>query len=262
MRQSFLVAVLAAVWFPSTVHAEPNAEEIVKRSLETFYASGRDMQTRVQMVLTNANGQERRRELTMSRKNMGPNGDQRYFIYFHAPADVRGTTFLIWKYPTKDDDRWIFIPAVKLVRRIAASDKRSSFVGSDFTYEDVSGRDIGDENHKFLRTEELAGRPCFVIESQPKLSADYARRLSWIDSERWLPLQEEHYDARGAKIRLFVAGPVEQVGGHFTMMKRTMQDLQTGHRTDVTFDKVIYDQGLADDIFTERSLRGSPASVR
>lgn len=220
------------------------------------------MQVRVSMVLVNAQGGERKRELTMLRKDVAAGSEQRYFMYFHAPADVKGTTFLVWKYPARDDDRWIFIPALKLVRRIAASDKRSSFVGSDFTYEDVSGRDVADESHKLLRTENLGGRPCHVLESRPVGSADYAWRLSWVDSERWIPLKEETFDARGNKNRVFSADRVEQIGGYFTVTKRTMHNLQTSHRTVVTFDKVVYDQGLSDDSFTERALREPPAGVR
>ena len=247
---------------PSAAAAQPAAAEIAKRSLDGFYAAGRDMRVRVSMVLINPQGGERKRELTMLRKNMGSGGEQRYYIYFHAPPDVKGTTFLVWKYPAKDDDRWIFIPAIKLVRRIAASDRRSSFVGSDFTYEDISGRDVSDETDTLLRSETLEGRPCYVLESRPVASADYARRVSWIDSERWIPLKEEYFDGRGQKIRSFSADRVEEIGGHWTVTRRTMRTLQTGQRTEVTFQDVSYDRGLPDNLFTERALREPSSLVR
>ncbi|OFV84122.1 MAG: hypothetical protein A2W26_11765, partial [Acidobacteria bacterium RBG_16_64_8] len=226
--------------------AQPPAAEIAKRSLDAFYAAGGDMRVRVSMALINRQGGERRRELTMLRKNMGSAGDQRYFMYFHAPPDVKGMTFLVWKYPTKDDGRWIYIPALKLVRRIAASDRRSSFVGSDFTYEDVSGRDVSDETHTLLRSESLDDRPCYVLDNRPVERADYARRVSWIDSERWIPLKEEYFDSHGRKIREFTADRVEEIGKHWTVTHRTMRNLQTGQRTEVTFQGVSYDQGLPD----------------
>jgi outer membrane lipoprotein-sorting protein len=247
---------------PAMAAAQPPAAEIAKRSLDGFYAAGRDMRVRVSMVLVNQQGGERKRELIMLRKNMGSAGDQRYYIYFHAPPDVKGTTFLVWKYPARDDDRWIFIPAIKLVRRIAASDRRSSFVGSDFTYEDISGRDVSDETHTLLRSEALEGRPCYVLESRPVASADYARRVSWIDSERWIPLKEEYFDGRGRNTRLFSADRVEEIGGHWTVTHRTMRTLQTGQRTEVAFQEVSYDQGLADNLFTERALREPSSLVR
>ena len=239
--------------------ADPSAEEIVKRSLESFYYAGIDMRARVSMKLINAQGKVREREMTMLRLNLGKSGNQRYYIYFHAPADVKGTSFLVWKYPAKEDDRWIYVPALKLVKRIAADDKRSSFVGSDFTYEDVSGRDLEDETHVLLRTEDLAGRPAYVVESKPRAPSDYSRRLSWIDAERWLPLKEEYFDARNEPLRSFTADKVEQIGKQWTVTVRSMKNLQSGHRTEVVFRETEYGVQLKQDIFTERYLRDAPA---
>ncbi len=253
-----LLAVAAAVSTPARA-ADPSADEIVRRSLETFYYAGNDMRAKVRMKLINAQGKVREREMTMLRINLGKSGDQRYYIYFHGPADVKGTSFLVWKYPAKEDDRWIFVPTLKLVKRIAADDKRSSFVGSDFTYEDVSGRDVEDESHALVRKENFAGRPTYVIESRPKAAADYSRRLSWIDSEHWLPLKEEYADARNEPLRTFTADNVEQKGKYWTVTARSMKNLQSGHRTEVVFQEVEYDAGLKQDVFTERYLRDAPS---
>ena len=239
--------------------AELSADEIVKRSLEAFYYAGNDMRAKVQMKLANPQGQIREREMTMLRINLGKSGDQRYYIYFHGPADVKGTSFLVWKYPVKEDDRWIFVPTLKLVKRIAADDKRSSFVGSDFTYEDVSGRDLDDETHVLVRKEDLGGRPAYVVESKPKAQMDYSRRVSWIDRERWLPLKEEYFDVRNELLRTFTADKVEQTGKYWTITARTMKNLQSGHRSEVVFREVEYEVGLKPDIFTERYLRDAPS---
>lgn len=257
----FLPVLLAAIIVNSiTADAaeEPAAGEIAARSLEAFYYPGADMQARISMVLFNPQGKQRRRDLTMLRKDFGTSGDQRYFIFFHAPTDVKGMTFMVWKYPAKEDDRWIFIPAVNLVRRIAANDKRSSFVGSDFTYEDLSGRDVEDEAHELLRSEDLEGRPCFVLESRPKTTAGYVRRVSWIDQERWVPLKEEYFDARDQQVRVFTANEVAEIGGHWTVTKRTMRNLQTDHYSTVVFEEIAYDVGLEENLFTERYLRQPP----
>ena len=252
-------AVAAVLCAPPARAADPSADEIVKRSLERFYYAGNDMRARVSMKLINAQGRVREREMTMLRLNLGKSGDQRYYIYFHTPADVKGTSFLVWKYPGKESDRWIYVPALKLVKRIAADDKRSSFVGSDFTYEDVSGRDLEDETHVLLRKEDLAGRAAYVVESKPRAPSDYSRRLSWIDEERWLPLKEEYFDARNEPLRTFTADKVEQTGKYWTATVRTMKNLQSGHRTDVIFQEMQYDVGLKQDIFTERYLRDAPS---
>ncbi len=236
----------------------PSMDKIVARSLETFYYAGEDQRTRVTMRLINPQGKERRREMTLLRKNLGGAGEQRYYIYFHEPADVKGTAFMVWKYLGREDDRWIFIPAIRLVRRIAADDKRSSFVGSDFTYEDVSGRDVEDETHSLLAEETLDGRPVYRIESVPKVKVDYVRRLSWIDLERGLPLKEEYYDVRGKLLRTFTADEVREVDGHWTATRRTMRDAQSGHRTEVVYQEVEYGVGLGEDLFSERYLRRPP----
>ncbi len=257
-----LAAALTSAW-AAGVRAQPGADvpsvnEIVARSLETFYYAGEDQRTRVTMRLINPQGKERKRVMTLLRKNLGTAGEQRYYIYFHEPSDVKGTTFLVWKYPAREDDRWIFIPAIRLVRRIAADDKRSSFVGSDFTYEDVSGREVEDENHRLLGEETLEGRPVYRLESVPKAKVDYVRRISWIDRERGLPLKEEYYDVRGELLRTFTADEVREVDGHWTVTHRIMRDAQSGHRTEVVYDEVSYGVGLGEDLFSERYLRRPP----
>lgn len=239
--------------------AAPSAEEIVQKQLAAFYLAGKDFQGKVTMKLTNAQGSQRERVMNMLRINVGSQGDQRYLITFDAPADVRGMGFLVWKYAKKEDDRWLYFPALKAVKRVAADDKRSSFVGSDFTYEDISGRDADEETHALVRQESFGDRPVFVVESKPKAAASYGKRLTWVDRERWLPLKEEYFDAEGKLQRTFKAEKVEQIGAHWTVTGRSMLNAQTGHRTDVSFTLVRYDIGLAEDLFAERSLRNPPA---
>ena len=136
-----------------------SGEEVMTKSQAAFLYPGKDFKARVVMKLINKDGQERVRELTMLRKNLGePGGEQKYFMYFFQPADVKDMSFMTYKYPAKDDDRWLFIPAINMVKRIAAQDKRSSFVGSDFTYEDVSGRDLEDDTHAVDREEKIRNR--------------------------------------------------------------------------------------------------------
>jgi hypothetical protein len=170
-------------------------------------------------------------------------------------------TFMVWTYPGRDDDRWLFVPAIKLVRRIAADDSRSSFVGSDFTYEDVSGRDIELDTHTLLREEAVAGTSASVIESVPTAgsASEYGRKLSWIAKDTSLPLKEEYYDRRGQLARVFTANEVQTIGGHPTVMRRTMRDVKREHRTEVVFESVRYDVGLAEELFAERYLREPPA---
>ena len=240
--------------------------EIMEKSQRAFYYPGADMKAEIRMELITADGKKRIRVLTMLRWNDPKSKDQKYFLYFREPSDVRGMTFMVWKYPLKESDRWIYVPAIDLIRRIAASDARSSFVGSDFTYEDVSGRNIAADIHTLIREEKIGDRDCHVVESVPKEPIDYVKRISWIDKTTFLPLKEEYYDVQKGMARVFTADKIEDVaatkGGERknfpTVTKRTMKNLKTGHRTEVTYTSVSYNVGLQDNIFTERYLRNPP----
>ncbi|MEW5982550.1 MAG: outer membrane lipoprotein-sorting protein [Acidobacteriota bacterium] len=233
------------------------ADEIVGRVQQAFYAPGKDMKARVTMTLISAGGDKRLRDLTMLRRN-GTGGEQQYFIYFHQPGDVRGMTFLVLKYPRRDDDRWLFMPALNLVRRLAARDSAQSFVGSDFTYEHVSGRDLESDRHTLRGEEQRRGKACYVVESQAQSAAEYSRKVAWIDKATWLPVEEEYYDVRGELFKVFTADEVRDIGGHPTIARRTMKNVKTGHRTEVVFADVAYDVGIEADVFSERYLREPP----
>ncbi|MBI5415250.1 MAG: outer membrane lipoprotein-sorting protein [Candidatus Omnitrophica bacterium] len=254
-----MTLALGTIWTRASFSGDALAPgEIVRACYARFYYAGDDMKARILMKLIDKGGQERIRDLTMLRKNSAEGGEQKYFIYFHQPADVKDTTFMVYKYPDKDDDRWLFIPAIDLVKRIAANDKFSSFVGSDFTYEDISGRKPEEDTHTLLREEDVDGRSCFVVESVPQERSAYTKRVSWIDKENFLPLKEEFYDKQNELYRRFEALEVKEDNGIPTATKRVMQNVKTGHRTEVTFQEVEYNAGIGDDIFSERYLRRPP----
>ena len=237
-----------------------SAEDVMKKSQAAFHYQGKDFKARVVMKLISKGGSERIRELTMLRKNFGEaGGDQKFFMYLFQPADVKDMTFMVYKYPAKDDDRWLFVPAINMVRRIAAQDKTSSFVGSDFTYEDVSGRDIQDDTHAMVKEEKLGGKDCYVVKSTPKAGdVDYSYKLSWIDKGNFLPLKEEYYDKKGELGRVFSADEIKNVKGFSTITKRVMKNIHSGHRTEVTYTKTDYNIGIEDSLFSERFLKQPP----
>lgn len=235
-------------------------DEVMKKSQEAFLYAGKDFKARVMMKLISKGGQERVREMTMLRKNFGaPGGDQKYFIYFFQPADVKDMTFMVYKYPGRDADRWLFVPAISMVRRIAAKDKYSSFVGSDFTYEDVSGRTLEEDMHSIVREEKYNGKDCHVVKSTPKAAdMEYSYKLSWIDKGGSLPLKEEYYDRRGELYKVFTADEIKEIKGFPTVTRRTMKNLQSGHTTEVSYAKADYNIGLDDSLFSERYLKQPP----
>lgn len=258
--------IVSRLW-PAAAFADEKmtAQEIIAKSRLAFYYAGDDTRANVLMELINKVGQKRVRELTMLRKDYVEGGNpsyaeasqgrQKYYMYFHKPADVKDITFLVYKYPEKNDDRWLFIPSLDLVKRIASNDKFSSFVGSDFSYEDISGRKPQEDNHTILKKEMVNSRICFVIESLPKETSEYTRRVSWIDEATYLPIKEEFYDRQNELYRTFEALEIKDIGGIQTITKRMMKNVKTGHKTEVTFHEVKYNLSITDDIFTERFLR-------
>ena len=253
----WLIAIAALLPLPTLALT---GTEVMKQSQAAFLYPGKDFKARVTMKLIGKDGQERVRELVMLRKNFGEaGGDQKYFMVFFQPADVKDMSFMTYKYPAKDDDRWMFIPAINMVKRIAAQDNRSSFVGSDFTYEDVSGRDIEDDTHVIEREEKVGGRDCYVVKSTPKKGdADFGHKLTWVDKANFLPLKEDQFDRKGAAYKAFTADEVAVVKGHPTVLRRTMKNQQTGHRTEAAYAKTDYDLGIEDTLFSERFLRQPP----
>ncbi len=256
---AFLVAGALALVAALPARAQaPDAETLMKEAHLNMYYAGDDGSARVKMTITDKNGKTRERDFTILRKDFAEGGEQRYFVYFYEPNDVRRTTFMAWKNPDGDDARWIYVPALDLVKQLSANDKKSSFVGSDFAYEDVSGRHWSDDTHKFLREEEKDGYQTWVIESTPKQSDYFARKLTWIDKGTKLIVREEYYDSRGELLKVLEVGKIETVDGHPTAVERTMTTPRKDNRTEIVFSDVKYDQGIKADIFSERYLKSPP----
>jgi outer membrane lipoprotein-sorting protein len=186
----------------------------------------------------------------------GVNGTQRFYVHFTRPADVNDTSFLVWKNPRGNDDRWLYLPALDAVRRIAASDERTSFVGTHFFYEDVSGRSPYEDNHTLVETT----GDFFVLESTPKRrrGVEFAKYRMWIHRRTYLPTKAEYYNRNGQVYRTFEALKVQNIQGIPTITQARMTDRSMGGSTTMSYSRVRYNIGLPNDVFTERSLRAAP----
>jgi outer membrane lipoprotein-sorting protein len=239
---------------------EKNARKIMEKTLNSYYYARNDGKADIYMRLVNKQGKERIREFIMLRLDKEEGGEQYYYAYFNKPPDVRRTVFMVWKHIDRDDDRWLYLPAIDLLKRISANDKRSSFVGSDFTYEDVSGRHLDDDEHTLLREEAIEGRNAYVIKSTPKDKGEveFSYRLIWSDKETFLSLRVEHYNRRGELYKTLETKKIENIEGTPTVTEAVMKDLTTGHFTELKVSKIDYDVGLSTDVFQERFLRRPP----
>ena len=236
----------------------PDVQTIVNKANVMAYYQGDDGKAKVKMTITNKQGQTREREFIILRKDVKDGGDQNYFVYFQRPADVRRMVFMVHKHAAvdKDDDRWLYLPALSLVRRIAASDKRTSFVGSDFLYEDVSGRSLDLDKHELIETTDEH----FVVKNTPKKpgEVEFSYYNVSIDRKTYMPMRMEFYDKESGELyRVIESKKVETIDGFPTVTQSLVQDLKTGSKTLMEFTDVDYNIGIG-DIFEERYLQRPP----
>lgn len=253
--KKILLLLLSAKIVPLALALEP--QQIAEKASAAAYYQGEDGRAEVRMVITDSRGRERNREMTILRRNDGPvNGHQRFFVFFRAPADVRETAFLVWKNPAGDDERWLYLPALDLVRRIAASDVRTSFVGSQFFYEDVSGRSPHADVHELISEDENF----FVLRSTPKENArvEFDYYVTHVHRETFLPVKTEYFRRSDEPYRVYEVLAVETVQGFPTIMQARMTDRSSGAFTVLTYSNVSYNLGLGQEIFTEPFLRNPP----
>ncbi len=258
-RALSLVAALSLVLFgASSSNAVPDVAQIVNRANQAAYYAGADGRAKVSMTIADASGRTQQRRFSILRRNTGASGQQKYLVVFERPAELRKTVFLVHKNPSSDDFRWLFMPALDLVKRIGAGDKRTSFVGSHFLYEDVSGRNPDEDHHSLVGT---TGQS-FVIRGVPKdpSGVDFHHYVAHIDQATYLPRKIEYFDAKERSQRSIEAKAMQVIGGHPTVTKIEVVDNVRGGKTTITFADVEYDIGVPDDVFTERSLRSPPTA--
>jgi outer membrane lipoprotein-sorting protein len=242
----------------------PGVDEIVAKANRAAYYQGKDGRAQVSMTITDRQGRTREREFIILRSDVepadatgeAPDGAQKFYVYFTKPADVNKQAFLVWKHVGKDDDRWLYLPALNLVKRIAASDERTSFVGSNFFYEDVSGRGLEEDTHELIETT----ANYYVVKNKPVKpeAVEFSEYTVYIHKATFLPVKIEYLDKNGEKYRVYEALAVETVDGFPTVTKSRMQDLKGGGETTLSYSSVKYNVGLPDDIFTERYLQNAP----
>jgi hypothetical protein len=235
----------------------PDVQTIVAKANIVAYYQGDDGKAGVKMTITDKRGQKRDREFIILRKDVADGGDQNYFVYFQKPPDVRRMTYLVHKHAAldKDDDRWLYMPAIDRVNRIAAGDKRTSFVGSDFLYEDVSGRSLDEDTHELTETTGTM----FIVKNVPKKpdSVEFSYFTVAIDRKNYVPMKMDFYDKEGKLYRTIESQKVEVIQDFPTVTKSVVQDLKTGSKTEMEFSDVQYNIKIG-DVFEERYLRRPP----
>jgi hypothetical protein len=189
-----------------------------------------------------------------------PTGDKT-LIRFTYPNDIRGTSFLVWEHTDGDDERFLYLPALGRVRRIAGAEKQESFVGSDLSYEDIGGRDIADYTYAFAgenvtwTAPDGSKHPAWALESIARdRDAAFPRSVSLVLQDRFVVAHADIYNTRGERAKVFDVRRLEQVDGIWTVLELTVANERDRTRTDLTTSSIRYNVGLTENDFTRREL--------
>jgi hypothetical protein len=225
--------------------------------------TGRDSRFAMTMRLLDRRGRVRERQLdffSLRGTESGRRAD-RVLMRFRYPADIRGTGFLVIEHPAADDERFLYLPALGRVRRIAGEEKQDSFVGSDFTYEDMGGRELDDYTYTALDVNAAwtspkgETRPAWKLESRAKdVNATYPRVVSLVLKDSFVVVAAENYNRRGEVAKQFEVRSLEQVSGIWTALELVMRNLRDRTSTELTVTKAEYNVGLEEADFSRRAL--------
>ena len=238
------------------------AKELTGRDVAVKVDNRDDGNTRyseMTLTLINKNGSKRERQIKSYAKDCGDNmKDTKQIMFFLYPGDVKGTGFLTWEYDKigKDDDKWLYLPAMKKTRRISGSSSKTDyFMGTDFTYDDMGDRNVDEDTHKLLREETLNGQKCWVLESKPKTSGEiYTRKVSYIRQDALIAMKIEYYDKLNKLHRVLTTSDIKKVNGFWTQGKMLMKNVQTEHQTLLEFKNQKYNISVNDNLFTVSKL--------
>ncbi len=219
--------------------------------------SGDTMSATLTMALTNAKGASRTRSIVQYRKN--GDGLERKLMFFLTPNDVKNTSFLSISYEDgRGDDQFIYLPALKRVKRIASDSKSESFMGSDFTYDDMGSRHPDLDVHTILRRENVNGMATIVVQSEAKGNSEYPKTISWIVDGKWVGVKKEFYDKDGTLAKRLSIDEIKQVEGIYVIGDMTMTNLIKRTSTRIQMDDVLFNVDLEDRFFSERQMQIGP----
>ena len=222
---------------------------------------GADTYANASLVLIEKNGSKRVRDLLFLQKDYGK--DDKLTLSFTSPADVKGVVLQSINYDEvaqKEDDQWMYLPAFRQIRRIAATDKRGSFMGSQFSYIDLDKLRVSDYQQTLLGEENVDGRDCYLIERTPASlevinRTGYHKVNLWVDKATLVVVKQVYFDAKGIPFKQFIAQKMEQVQDIWTVTHSEMRDLVNGRSSELIFSNVRYDIGLNDILFQHNIMK-------
>ncbi len=210
------------------------------------------------MTLKNRSGQETVRKLHSYMLEIENDGDKS-LVVFDNPSDVKGTASLVYSHKKGDDDQWLYLPALKQVKRISSSNKSGPFMGSEFAYEDVSSQEVEKFNYKYIGLSKFNEEECFLVERYPLAkNSGYKRQQVWFNKTNYRIAKIDFYDRKDLLIKTLTYSGYKLYGEKFWRPDQmTMQNHQTGKETITQFSSYQFGIGLSNDNFTQNSLQNA-----
>jgi outer membrane lipoprotein-sorting protein len=209
------------------------------------------------MILKNKQGQESERKIRIRALEVDGDGDKSLSI-FDTPKDVKGTAFLTYTHKVGDDDQWLYLPALKRVKRINARNKSGSFVGSEFAYEDIASQEIEKYTYKWIHDEMYDDHDCFVIERYPidKKNSGYTRQVIWIDKKEYCEWKIEFYDRKNSLLKTLIFQDYKKyIDKHWRPDQMSMVNHQNGKSTELRWSNYSFRVGLDERDFNHNALK-------
>jgi outer membrane lipoprotein-sorting protein len=256
----FRIIILFTIFFltPLSVMAETPEEKGLAIAVEDDKRDNGfdDFTSNMVMVLENRQGEKSTRYIRNKTLEMSDDGDKSLII-FDKPKDIKGTALLNFTHKTGNDDQWLFLPALKRVKRISSSNKSGSFMGSEFAYEDVTSQEVEKYTYKWIRDEALDGKECFVFERYPTYkNSGYTRQVVWLDKAEYRIYKIDFYDRKNALLKTQTNNGYQQyLGQYWQPDEMMMENHQTGKRTVLTWSDYKFRTGLQDKSFNKNSLK-------
>jgi len=215
-----------------------------------------DSTANMTMLLENRHGEKSTRYIRLRTLEVAGDGDKSMSI-FDRPRDVKGTAFLSFTHKTGSDDQWLYLPALKRVKRISSRNKSGSFMGSEFAYEDIASQEVEKYTYKYIKDDACGDNSCFVIERDPvdELSG-YTRQVVWIDKNEYRPQKIDFYDRKNTLLKTLVYKGYQQYLGQFWRADEMyMKNHQTGKTTLLSWANYKFRTGLTQRDFNKNSLK-------
>jgi len=215
-----------------------------------------DWRANLRMVLRNRHGEESVREMSIRTLEVDGDGDKS-LVVFDRPRDVEGTALLSFTHKQESDDQWLYLPALKRVKRIASDNKAGPFMGSEFAYEDIASQEVEKYTYRFLREDELEGEASLVVERVPvDPKSGYSRQVVWYDAVEYRPLRVEYFDRKGDALKTLTFSGYERFAGRYWKAARMeMENHQTGKGTTLQWEGYEFGTGMSERDFDQNALK-------